>query len=220
MKKISSIIGILVIVLVLGGCFPKDNEAKSEFVLVTIADRNFKIPRGYFDGRSPSGKDTESVVLEYALPDFKILPTHPLHREERQKLIQAGLMRSMLLEAERNRPPAHVSAENLMRGRNYQKQEGDFWGLEKYQRPKETGKYPVVWDDFFIERNKRGEIISFLFCSPPDKDKVPSCNHRFMDKGLVYQIHWNIRELKNWQQQKKAAINFIDSLEIHEVERN
>ena len=206
-------------VLLINACIPEKEQPTSDSVKVVISDRTFKIPKGYFDGRSPSGKDTESVVLEYSLPDFEVLPPHPIEREARQELINKGLKKGMLLEAERNRPPIEVSAQNLMRGRNYQQQEGGFYGLEKYQRPKSTGKYPTIWDDFFLEKDKDGKILGVLFCSPPNKDKNPGCNHTYMDKGLKYKIRWPIREFPNWKKQKQAAISFIDSLEIKKTEK-
>ena len=69
-------------------------------------------------------------------------------------------------------------------------------------------------DIFYIERNDDQSVKSFLFCSPSGKDKIPSCTHKFRNNGLLYQIHWNISELPNWQSQMEGAINFIDSLEF------
>lgn len=200
------------------GCLPETNQDKSEFVKVVISERTFKVPRGYFDGRTPSGRDAESVVLEYSLPNFEVLPPQPQERAARQELIMRGLQRSMLLEAERNRPSVSVSISNHMRGRNYEKKDGEYWGLEKYQQPKSTGKYPTLHDDFFIEKDNNGEILGNMFCSPPSKDKVPGCIHRFIDKEIIYQIGWPIRELSNWKSQKQNAINFIDKLEVKNSE--
>ena len=213
-KNSMKILFILLLTVLVVGCLPKVKKDKSEFVKVVIADRTFKVLRGYFDGRTPSGKDSESVVLEYSLPDFEILPPYTQEYEKRRELISAGLQRTMLLEAERNRPPVHVSASNHL-GKDYMRQEGDFYGLEKYVYPVKEGKYkPYIRDDFFLERDNNGQITSHLFCSPPNKDKVPSCNHRFLDKGVIYKIGWPVRELPNWQKQREAAIEFMDALEI------
>ena len=86
--------------------------------------------------------------------------------------------------------------------------------MGKYKQPKSTGKYPTLQDDFFIEKDNNGEILGNLFCSPPKKDKAPGCIHRFIDKEIIYQIGWPIRELSNWKKQKDVAIKFIDALEI------
>ena len=64
---------LLLMACYLSACFPDQNdESASSYVKVEIADRVFKIPKGYFDGAQPTGKNTESVVLEYSLPDFKM----------------------------------------------------------------------------------------------------------------------------------------------------
>ena len=81
---------LVLVSLLVVGCVP-DKKANTGYVKVEIAGRIFKVPKGYFDGAVPSGRDTESVVLEYSLPGFEVLPSHPLHRKERQELIDEGL---------------------------------------------------------------------------------------------------------------------------------
>ena len=73
-QKVAKFLFIPLFLISLAACLPEDKKEKSEFVKVIISDRTFKIPRGYFDGRTPGGKDTESVVLEYSLPNFEVLP--------------------------------------------------------------------------------------------------------------------------------------------------
>lgn len=222
-----NIILIALACVFLSGCLPdeetKANPEESGFARVVIADRVFKIPKGYFDGRKATGKNTESVVLEYSLPDFEVLPKHPEEREARQELLKEGRMRGMLLENATKRPSFDIAVTNLMRGRDFKK-EGLIYGLEKYThivpkavRPEPEYK-PYHQDDFFIERNADGSVKSYLRCSPPGKDKTPSCRHRFVDKGLLYNTHWRIQELPRWQEQRNAEINFIDSFEVKEGE--
>jgi len=149
----------------------------------------------------------------------------PQEREAKQKLINEGRMRGMLLEAERNRPSFDVAVQNLMRGRDFIKERKLFYNLEKYvhQVPKpisdDLAYAPYVEDDFFIERNDDGSVKSYLRCSPPGKHKIPGCRHRFIDRGLLYNIHWRIQELPDWQKQRDAAIDFIDSLEAKQKEQ-
>lgn len=213
---------VLVSLLVVG-CVP-DKKANTGYVKVEIAGRIFKVPKGYFDGAVPSGRDTESVVLEYSLPGFEVLPSHPLHRKERQELIDEGRMKGMLLENASKKPSFDIVVPNLMHAHEFKKEENTTYGLEKYmhQVPKPVSSDPAyapyVQDDVFIEPNADGSIRSYLMCSPPRKVKIPGCRHHFIDNGLLYQIRWRVAELPSWREQRKAAIKFIDSLEFKPAE--
>ena len=218
MKRSILFLFLCIFAAFLSGCFP-DQKTDFDFFKVVIADRVFKIPKGYLDGRKAIGKDTESIVLEYSLPGFNVLPKHPEERDQRQALLKEGRMRGMLLEAEKKRPSFDIATENLMRGRQFIKEPSLVYGLEKYisQLPKPPDR---VADDFFIERGEDGSVKSYLRCSPPGKDKVPGGRHRFIDKGLLYNTHWSIKELPNWKQQQIEAIHFIDHMEIKTDENN
>ena len=210
---------LILCAFLLVGCIPDNQSKESDSVKVVIAERVFKIPKGYFDGAKARGRDTESVVLEYSLPNFEVLPPYPQEREARQKLISEGRMKGMLLEAEKNRPSIEVSVQNLMEGRNFEKL-SNAYELEKYshiipQASTQDQIYaPYIEDDFFIERNKNGSIKSYLRCSPRGQDKIPGCRHRFIDEGVIYSIRWRIQELPNWKQQQQAAVRFINNLEV------
>lgn len=198
------------------GCWPQKETETSDFVKIVIADRTFKIPKGYLDGAKAIGKDTESIVLEYSLPRFEVLPPHPQERAARKKLIMEGRMRGMLLEAARNRPALDEMIEGHRRGKDrigvFEKDE---YGLNKYSvKNWREQKMLVQPDDTFIEENNDGAIKSFLMCSPPNKDKIPGCRHTFIDKGILYRIRWSLRYLPRWQEQRQAAIDFIDNFEV------
>lgn len=201
----------MLIAIIISGCLP---EKEPRAVRVEIAGRVFKVPIGYFDGRAPEGKDTESVLLEYSLPNFEVLPQN---KQERQELINAGRLKGMLLESEKNLPSISEVGNNIIKNNKFKKEDGLFYGLEKYI------EFPVNIDptenddDLFVERNEKGKIISFLRCSPPGKHTNPGCYHRFLDKGLIYDsVTWKISELPNWRAQRDSAIKFIDSLEYKE----
>lgn len=203
------------ICLFIAGCIPNTKSEAPGFVKVVIADRTFKIPKGYFDGKKATGKDTESVVLEYSLPGFEVLPPHPKEREARQKLIKEGLVKGMLLEAARNRPSLDKMIGNRRNGSDrIGPLEKNEYGLEKYSVSDWEGRMAVRPDDTYIEREATGNVKSFLHCSPPGKDKIPGCRHTFIDKGILYRIRWPLHELPNWQEQRDTAISFIDSMEI------
>jgi hypothetical protein len=216
MKKFPYIFSFFAVFLLLG-CLPDSSSTQSGAVKVVIADRTFKVPKGYFDESPPTGKDTESVVLEYSLPGFEILPPHRA-RAARQRLINEGNMRSMLLEAARNRPSLDAMVKNTLtiRYRNYSdKPTTTIYGLEKYPSRKLEPDPTTQADNIFVERDKDGHVSSFILCDPPGSVKIPSCSHKFIDKGLLYQIHWKIADLPQWENQRNAAIYFIDSLEYN-----
>jgi hypothetical protein len=105
----------------------------------------------------------------------------------------------MLLEAARNRPSLDVMVSNTLRAnpllpkRIYEdKPSATAYGLDKYTSNKLEPDPVTRADDLYVERGKNGVVISFLRCPPPGKVKIPSCSHKFIDKGLLYQIHWKI----------------------------
>ncbi|WP_146159064.1 hypothetical protein [Nitrosomonas aestuarii] len=208
---------LLFVGLTISSCLPEERDSSA--VRVEIAGRVFKVPKGYFDGAGAYGKDTESVVLEYSLPGFEVLPEYSQHKAERQKLISAGRMRGMLLQNEANRPSFNPVVKEHMRSADFKKEENLVYGLEKYvhQVPEpispDPNYGPNIQNDILIERSSDGSVKSYLRCSPPGKYEIPGCEHRFIDKGLLYDIHWRIQELPNWRAQREAAIQFIDSLE-------
>ena len=211
------IILISFLALFLSNCLPEHSKnGQADFVRVEIAGNILKIPKGYFDGRSPAGKDTESVVLGYSLPNFKVLPAHPKFREERQKLINEGRKRGMLLEAAYKKAPLQDIVDRDIQWGNMVKQDNLVYGLEKYI------EYPVHpdpvenKDHLLVERNDDGTVESYLRCSPPGKDRIPGCRHMFIWGGMLFNTHWRIQELQNWRVQQAAAIQFIKSMKMNE----
>lgn len=191
------------------------SDIYGETGIVEIAGREFKIPIAYVDGRFKNGRKRDSVVLEYVLPDFRSKLEFG-NKKERMKIIQAGRMAGMLLEESAVRPSFDVMIENHRTWGNDSvgKFQEKIYGLEKYIAPKPEGKYARKPDDTFLEKDSSGKIISFLRCSSPGEDKVPLCNHKFRDKGLLYEIYYGIKMLPEWEQRRQATINFIDSFEI------
>jgi len=213
---------LLLCIFALVGCLLESSNQSSEFIRVEIAERVFKIPKGYLDGRKAIGKDTESIVLEYSLPDFEVLPKHPQERAARQELIKQGRMRGMLLERSDKRPSFNVMVENILRpnpllpNQPYSGETEQIYGLQKYPSQKIHPDSDTQYDDLYVERGENNQVISFLRCRVEGRVKHPSCAHKFRDKGLLYQIRWSKSELPNWEKQKDAAIKFIDNFEIIE----
>lgn len=214
--KVYGIIAVTFILALMVLFSTASDDEQSGHIKVIIADRTFKIPKGYLDGAKAWGKDTESIVLEYSLPGFEVLPPHPQEREERQKLINEGRMRGLLLENSSVRPSFDVMVANSTRSPRWQQAEQEYYGLEKLYVPKNPDEeHNRLYDDMFIERNADGSVVSFLRCA--SEVKIPSCSHKFRDKGILYDISWRIQELPNWKQQQEAAIRFIDGFEVEKT---
>lgn len=210
--KFRQVIFLFLIFPIITSCIESSSNGDSEFIKVVIADRTFKIPRGYLDGRKAIGKDTESIFLEYSLPDFEVLPPHPEQRAARKELIMAGEMSGMLLEAARNRPPLAEMIDNQRNSGNLGDQTEKVYGLHKHEAST-RGRSNWKPDDTYLELTADGIVRSFLRCSPPGKDKVPGCQHTFIDKGVLYRIRWPIGKLPNWKSQREKAVAFIDQFE-------
>ena len=212
---------IFLLIITLSGCLPEKKKIDSDAIRVVIADRVFKVPKGYLDGKPAYGKDTESLVLRYSLPSFEILPDRS-KKEERNALINSSRMRGMLLENATSRPEFTSVTKSFLKDKRFVKQKELLHGLENYIYKVEAPissdpRYaPWVRDDFLIERSKYGKVQSYLRCDPPGDSRFPSCNHRFIDKGIAYKIRWSTKELPHWREQRKAAIAFIDSMEYKE----
>ena len=144
------------------------------------------------------------------------MPPYPQAREARMELINKGNMRSMLLESAANRSPIDPLVKYLIKGRNTFLVDDNQYGLEKYEYPV-VGPNKLRGRDILFEKGENGKVVSFLRCSFPNQHENPSCEHKFIDKGVLYKISWPIRELPNWQEQRDKAVAFIDSFEITDI---
>ncbi|MBL4803963.1 MAG: hypothetical protein JKY71_03785 [Alphaproteobacteria bacterium] len=184
--------------------------------IIEIAGRKFEIPISYVQGNFESGKIEGSVVIRYVLPDYKSLLEFPPGTPEKAEIVKKGLRGSMLLEASAARPSFDKMINNLKenRGNRLGQFQEEIYGLHKYAVLDWKGRMAKRPHDTYIEKDKGGEILSFIQCTPPNSVPVPSCSHRFRDKELLYKITWPVRELPNWKAQKYKATAFIDSFEI------
>ena len=222
--KMKNVFIIFLLIITLSGCLPEKKKVESDAIRVVIADRVFKVPKGYLDGAPAYGKDNEALVIEYSLPGFEVLP-HRSKKKERYALINASRMMGMLLENATSRPEFTPIVKRQTDKETFVKKEKLFKGLEWYvynPPPKPLsfkGVYsPTIWDDILVDRNKDGTVNSYLQCRAPKEVSSPTCIHRFIDKGLMYQIRWATRELPNWKEQQQTAIAFIDSMERNKEE--
>lgn len=201
-------------ILTVSACKPESRKELGSHVLLQISDRSFNIPRTYIDYPKNQKSIRDSVVIEYVLPNYEPQPPHPQERAKRKELILQGRMRGMLLEESAIRPTFNIMVENSINARNYKFIGKNIYGLEKYSADKPEGKHATKPDDIFVKKDKNGDIVNFLRCSPPNKDRIPSCTHKFRNKKILYQISWHISELPNWRKQRASAIEFLDSFEV------
>jgi hypothetical protein len=203
----------------ISGCLPDTETSRSDTIVVNIADRTFKVPRAYADLDKHKDVINDEVVLVYVLPGFEPEPPHPEERAKRKDLILQGRMRGMYLSATDLRPSLGTAANSKLHTWGYKKVSVDIFGLEKYEAESIEEDPNDRVDDLLIERSESGSVKSYLQCSPPGKDKVPGCSHRFADSGITYQIHWSLSELEHWRERRDEAIAFIESFEIRKTKK-
>jgi len=181
---------------------------------VIIGGRHFDIPIAYI--QSPI-KDRilhdDGINMIYRLPDYfpETVFKAGLNKEKYFASLSDGLRAHMLLTAQNNGTSVKDVANNLRNAGYLETYERIIYGLEKYTK-KNTG---IKYDDSFIERDRKGEIIGFINCTKEKDAPSPGCSYLFEDKNLRYSIYFNrARFLNDWKLQKETAIQFIDQFEI------
>jgi len=90
----------------------------------------------------------------------------------------------------------------------YAKLDSKQYGLEVYASPGIDPKTNKPWredssaKDVFIQRDKTGQIITYIECSNRDVPRPP-CSHRFdlePEMGLFVNVHYSRHNLADWQQ--------------------
>lgn len=185
-----------------------------------IAGRTFEMPTVYIQTHLGDRRQIDGLNLLYVLPDYRSRAefidrrAYEQAREEQRfahMLIQAGSRRPSLdrmVANRRHHMPRIDSAQSI-------------WGLtaEHWYRPQ--GEKLAVTQEHYFERDADGHIVNWIECSTKENPSVrfPGCNHRFRDKGLLYNIYYNqANYLEWWREQRSLAIEFIDSFQIASVD--
>lgn len=183
-----------------------------------IAGRSFRIPVVYVDGRFVNGHKYDSIVMQYMLPKYKSY--YIFDDLERRRLLSKGLTGGMFLEAASARPGLDKQVHNMRRSlTKAEVLESNIYSLrqEKWYRG-DTDELELRYD-VFLNVDDTNRIVDFIDCDPLGKAKIPSCSHKFIDKGIVYRIRYNrSRFLKEWAIQRQTAVNFVESFEIKNSE--
>ena len=181
-----------------------------------LAGRRFEIPIMYIDGRPKPGEYQESMLLEVIWPEVRSI--WELKDRTEYNLIRKKEHRFgwILLHPASTRPPIETQIANLKR--NIRKidfvQSRD--GLEEYLWYRGTPESPEPWYEMYFEKDTRGNIISYIDCSPKERGLYPRCSDKFIEGGLIYQISYNKAAFfSEWRQQRQRAIDFMNSFEIH-----
>lgn len=193
---------------------------KEQTRLVEIGGRRFNMPLMYIDGGLDKGIVQDGMNLKYVLPDYRSL--YDLKdREEYLKEFYAGHTAHMLLLPQSSMPAIEISANNILNGYSKHEYVGKVDSLEKYNGYFLNGDKLELYDEFYLEKSKSGEIIGFLQCSPASRVPKPGCNYRFVDKNIRYDIRLNTKNyFSKWREQKQSAIQFIDSFEVKPEQKN
>lgn len=193
-----------------------DKPLRGQTRIVEVAGRTFEIPLMYVDARLDRGKvQKDGILFVYMLPDFKS-KLEFRSREEYDKAFQGGGFGQTLIQPEAIRPSFNVSIASLRRGIKKEEPAGTFDGLEVYKWYHQRKEKLVFYYEMYLEKDKNGNIISFIQCSTKEKGAItPGCSHRFRDKGLLYKVSYRKKNyLSSWREQQRAAIEFIDRFEI------
>lgn len=101
-----------------------------------------------------------------------------------------------------------ISASDVHPAYRYAKLDSKQYGLEVYASPGIDPKTNKPWredssaKDVFIQRDKTGQIITYIECSNRDVPRPP-CSHRFdlePEMGLFVNVHYSRHNLADWQQ--------------------
>lgn len=101
-----------------------------------------------------------------------------------------------------------ISASNVHPTYRYAKLDNNQYGLEVYAPPGIDPKTNKRWredssaKDVFIQRDKKGQIITYIECSNRNVPRPP-CSHNFdiePQMGLYVNVHYSSHNLADWQQ--------------------
>ncbi len=182
---------------------------------IEIAGRTFEIPIMYFDTRVGPGKKKDSILLEVIWPEMQ--STYELGSKAEYDRIWRDEHRLgwILLHPASMRPPLDEQTANRRRGLTKEEYIGIEAGLEKYLWYHGLPEDPELWAELYFERNENGQIITRIECRTGPGVVVPSCSHKFINEGFIYQISYNrMPFFPEWRQQQQRAIDFMRSLEI------
>ena len=188
------------------------NDIYSKTGIVSIAGRDFKIPVAYVQGNFKNGRIKGTVLLKYVLPDYKSILEFR-KREEREGLIENGLVSGLLLEEASTRPSLEKMYYSFVDQKKYFRLENKYYGFDKYRAPKADGRYAEQPRDMYLKHDQNGVVTDLLFCSAGEQDVVPVCDYKFINSGILFDGFVSTQKLQDWNNHKSKIVEFIRSFE-------
>ena len=187
---------------------------------VIVGKRVFSIPKNYIGSGKRIDVHPNGVLLrgrddfQYAKPDtdirdqvetkmardkyYGILLKNPKGKTDIPLLMQRTLAKT------------YVNTSKLL----YQKQENEVFDLVKYIAFPYPEQTEYATNELYIELDKKKLVSSYIRCRP--KVPFPGCSHYFVNNNVHYKFSFNYRELKNWKDNRKLIIEFIEEMSISE----
>jgi len=182
----------------------------------TLAGRTFEMPTVYISSNIANQEEIDGLNLLYVLPDYTSRADFA-DRDEYEQARNDRRFGHMLVEPFASWPSSFEKAiANHHHSMEKVERVGIFDGLEIEKWFQERQGQLHFYHQVYIERDEQGKIISFIECSTLDRPSVrfPGCSHRFVDKGLLYKVHYNQEKyLLEWRAMRASAIAFVDSFE-------
>lgn len=184
---------------------------------IILGDREFEIPIAYIDGgKMDDTSVSRGINLKYVLPDYTSILEFP-SKEVHQQAFKDHRIAFMLLRPASEGTTVEQIVESRKKFESMDKYEGVEYGLEKYSDFDPSGTPQLQGPDVYLEMVD-GKIISLISCSSEKRGDIirfPTCQHRFNDDGLAYEIAYNKKKyLQDWRNQRIQAIKFINSMEV------
>ncbi|MDR4468492.1 MAG: hypothetical protein MRJ68_09365 [Nitrospira sp.] len=208
---------VIVISLLVMGCVP-DKKADKQTSIFEISGRTFEMPTAYIQSDLEGKRiQDEGVNLVYVLPEFK---SHAdiENSEEYEEAKKSQRFAHMLIEPLGIKAPLEIGLQNLRSTVEKVEKLSPMGNLERELWYRIVNGKVVPYYEVYIERDRNGDVISYINCATFESGshvKAPGCSHLFVDKKIFYDIYYNKDNyLRDWENQKRAAINFINKFEI------
>lgn len=191
-----------------------DKPIEEQTRIVEIGDRRFEIPIIYIASTLRPGEKQNAVILNFVLPDF----THRADFQNRQAYEEArldGRFASVYIEQPGKKVPLEIAIDNFRQGLKNASKQSEIEGLSKEIWYRKRGGQYVPYYDVYIEKNNKGDVLSYFECTSLNRVKVPHCAQMYFRESLYFRVSYAAQHLKNWVKLKKQSNDFIKRFEIN-----
>lgn len=189
---------------------------RDQTLTVALDGQTFEIPKMYFDiSPDDPGVDQRGILLEVFWPEMRSIYELNSRAEYERLWREEHRIGWIFIEPLAFRPALDVQIAN--RRRHLAKEEflGLIDGRERYAWYRGSPNGPELSDQMYFEKDEKGKIISYEACSRQGKPGFLTCQDKFIEGGLIYEIIYNEdRFLKEWRQQRQRSIDFLRSFQV------